>query len=62
MPFLVRYEQDIPKDCSECPCSVHITTNEIYCHALQEHLEVLIGNRPEECDMIELDNKSEDWD
>ena len=55
MPFLVRYEQDIPKDCSECPCSVHITTNEIYCHALQKHLEVLIGNRPKECDMIELD-------
>lgn len=51
MPFLVKYLQDIPQNCSECPCSIHITPKEIYCNARQKHFTVTNG-RPAECDMI----------
>lgn len=52
MAFLVKYLQDIPKDCGECPCSIHITPKEVYCNARQKHFEVT-NNRPCECGMIE---------
>lgn len=52
MAFLVKYLQDIPKDCGECPCSIHITPKEVYCNARQKHFEVT-DNRPSECGMIE---------
>ena len=29
MSFLVEYIQNIPNNCSECPCSVHVTPKEI---------------------------------
>ena len=51
MPFLVKYLQDIPQNCSECPCSIHITPKEVYCNALQKHFTVT-DERPAECDMI----------
>lgn len=40
MSFLVKYSQDIPKNCGECPCSIHITPKEVYCNARQKHFEV----------------------
>ena len=52
MSFLVEYLQDIPKDCGECPCSIHITPKEIYCNARQKHFEVT-DERPDECKIIE---------
>ena len=52
MSFLVEYIQNIPNNCSECPCSVHVTPKEIYCNARQKHFEVT-NNRPEECRMME---------
>lgn len=52
MPFLVKYLQDIPQNCSECPCSVHITPTEVYCNARQKHFTVT-KKRPAECGMIE---------
>lgn len=52
MPFLVEYLQDIPQNCSECPCSVHITPTEVYCNARQKHFEVT-DHRPSECEIIE---------
>ena len=51
MPFLVKYLQDIPQNCSECPCSIHITPKEIYCNARQKHFAVT-NERPAECGMI----------
>jgi len=58
MPFLVEYLQDIPKDCGECPCSIHITPKEVYCNARQKHFEVTDG-RPEECKIIDCNEKKE---
>lgn len=55
MPFLVEYLQDIPKDCGECPCSIHITPKEVYCNARQKHFEVT-DRRPDECKIIERSN------
>jgi len=57
MPFLVKYLQDIPKNCGECPCSIHITPKEVYCNARQKHFEVT-DKRPNECGMMECDNPS----
>lgn len=54
MPFVVKYVQDIPKNCSECPCSVHLAPNEVYCNARQKHFEVR-ETRPIECGMMECD-------
>ena len=56
MPFMVKYLQDIPKDCGECPCSIHITPKEVYCNARQKHFEIT-DERPSECEIME-DNKS----
>jgi hypothetical protein len=53
MPFLVKYLQDIPQNCSECPCSVHITPTEVYCNARQKHFTVT-KKRPAECGMMEI--------
>lgn len=53
MPFLVKYLQDIPQNCSECPCSVHITPTEVYCNARQKHFTVT-KKRPVECGMMEM--------
>ena len=58
MAFLVKYLQDIPKNCSECPCSVHIKTNEVYCNARQKHF-VVSETRPEECGMMECNEETE---
>ena len=52
MPFIVKYKQDIPQNCSDCPCSVHVTYNEVFCHPLKKYLEVT-DKRPSECYMIE---------
>lgn len=52
MAFVVKYLQDIPQNCSECPCSVHITKDEVYCNARQKHF-VVSDKRPEECSMME---------
>ena len=57
MPFLVKYLQDVPKNCGECPCSIHITPKEVYCNARQKHFEVT-DERPNECSMMECDNSS----
>ena len=54
MPFLVKYIQDIPQNCSECPCSIHITPTEVYCNDLQKHFTVT-ESRPAGCDMIEYE-------
>lgn len=56
MAFLVKYLQDIPNNCSECPCSVHVTPTEVYCNARQKHFAVT-DTRPSECGMIECDVK-----
>lgn len=53
MAFLVKYIQDIPQNCSECPCSIHITPKEIYCNARQKHFEIT-NKRPAECGMMEI--------
>lgn len=53
MAFVVKYIQDIPKNCSECPCSIHISPTEVYCNARQKHFKVK-DIRPSECGMIEL--------
>ena len=60
MAFLVKYLQNIPKDCGECPCSIHITPKEVYCNARQKHF-VVTDERPIECRMMEIceDNKGE---
>ena len=58
MPFLVKYLQDIPQNCSECPCSIHITPKEIYCNARQKHF-VVSDNRPEECEMTDANEIKE---
>lgn len=57
MSFLVEYLQDIPKDCGECPCSIHITPKEVYCNARQKHFEVT-NKRPDECKIIECDKEN----
>lgn len=54
MAFLVKYEQDAPHNCSECPCSVHITPKEVYCNARQKHFKVT-DVVPQECCMIDCD-------
>ena len=59
MPFVVKYLQDIPQNCSECPCSIHITKDEVYCHALQKHFTV-IDKRPSECGMMECNEINEE--
>lgn len=56
MAFVVKYLQDIPKNCSECPCSVHVTPNEVYCNAQQIHFEVT-DTRPSVCGMVDLSPK-----
>lgn len=56
MAFVVKYLQDIPKNCGECPCSIHITPKEVYCNARQKHFEVT-DKRPNECSMVELDEE-----
>lgn len=56
MAFVVKYLQDIPKNCGECPCSIHITPKEVYCNARQKHFEVT-DKRPNECGMVELDEE-----
>ena len=56
MSFLVKYLQDIPKNCGECPCSIHITPKEIYCNARQKHF-VVTDERPNECGMVELNEQ-----
>lgn len=58
MPFLVKYLQDIPQNCSECPCSVHITPTEVYCNARQKHF-VVTNEKPIECNMIDCNEKKE---
>ena len=58
MPFIVKYVQDIPKNCGECPCSVHITPKEVYCNARQKHLEVK-DTIPTECGIMECSNPIE---
>ena len=52
MAFIVKYIQDIPQNCSECPCSVHLAPSEVYCNARQKHFEVK-DTRPDECGMME---------
>lgn len=59
MAFLVKYLQDIPKDCGECPCSIHITPKEVYCNARQKHF-VVSDNRPEECEMTDANEISKE--
>ena len=54
MPFIVKYVQDMPKNCGTCPCSVHITPKEVYCNARQKHLEVK-DTIPAECGIMECD-------
>ena len=54
MPFVVKYVQDMPKNCGTCPCSVHITPKEVYCNARQKHLEVK-DTIPAECGIMECD-------
>ena len=63
MPFTVTYLQDIPKDCSACPCSTHITTEEVYCHALNKHIMVEENKLPNECSIIDkpLNRICENW-
>ena len=56
MSFMVKYLQDMPNNCSECPCSIHITKDEVYCNALQKHFKVT-DTRPDECCMI----KNNEW-
>lgn len=56
MPFLVKYLQDIPQNCSECPCSIHITPKEVYCNALQKYM-IVSNKRPSECEIIESKGK-----
>lgn len=58
MAFVVKYLQDIPQNCSECPCSIHITKDEVYCHALQKHMTVS-DKRPSECGMMECNENIE---
>ena len=53
MAFVVKYIQDIPKNCSECPCSIHIAPTEVYCNARQKHFTVT-KRRPVECGMMEM--------
>ena len=52
MAFTVKYIQEVPKNCSDCPCSEHIETDFVFCNALKKYI-VVQDERPKECTIKE---------
>lgn len=54
MAFTVQYTQDTPNNCWECPCSVSVTHDSVFCHALKRNIHVNSEMRPEFCTILEV--------
>lgn len=54
MAFVIRFDQETPKNCWQCPCSTADSKVSVFCHALHKHIEVLPDSVPIECGLEEV--------